>query len=64
MGEAGIREAFTLAPLLDVFAYLYGRGYWIACENHPQYLESRARSLARHMDRIAHTFTLRDVLCR
>ena len=64
VGEAGIREAFTLAPLLDVFAYLYGRGYWIACENHPQYLESRARSLARHMDRIAHTFTLRDILCR
>jgi hypothetical protein len=63
VGKAAVNEAFTLAPLLAVFAYLYGRGDWIASEK-TLYRDSRARSLARHMDRVAYTSTLRDALCQ
>jgi hypothetical protein len=58
-------EAIALTPLLAIYAYLYGRGDWIrqARGARPQF-ESYARSLARHMDRVAKDSTLMETLCK
>lgn len=57
--------AFTLAPLLAMLAYLYGRGDWLGGERarEPQF-ESYVRSLARHMDREASDPHLLELTCR
>jgi hypothetical protein len=65
LSQANIDRAFGLAPLISIFAYLYGRGDWLNDPGKvtPQF-ESYARSLARHMDRAAQDRSLREVLCR
>lgn len=64
LDAAVVGEAFALMPLLAIYAYLYGRGDWIAgVKSRPQF-ESYARSLARHMDRAAKTPELLEALCR
>jgi hypothetical protein len=57
-------KAIALAPLLTIYAYLYGRGDWLGTRpgDHPEF-DSYARSLARHMDRAAKDFSLPEVLC-
>lgn len=63
--EETVHRAQRLAPLLSIFAYLYGRGDWLndTSKVTPQF-ESYARSLARHMDRAAQSPELREALCR
>jgi hypothetical protein len=57
-------EAFSLSPLVAVYAYLYGHGDWPQCaESAPANFESYARSLARHMDRAAMDPSLLEALC-
>lgn len=58
-------EAIALAPLLAIYAYLYGRGDWLGQTKsvEPQF-ESYARSLARHMDRAAQDLSLLEIPCR
>lgn len=65
VSQANVNRACQLAPLLSIFAYLYGRGDWLkdAGRVSPQF-ESYARSLARHMDRAAQDRSLQEVLCR
>ena len=59
-----IEEAFALMPLLAVLSYLYGRGTWLHSDqrNNPN-IETHARSLARHMDRVSQDSRLMEVLC-
>jgi hypothetical protein len=58
-------EVLTLTPLVAIYAYLCGRGYWLSRPEslHPSF-DSYARSLARHMDRAAQDVRLREALCR
>jgi hypothetical protein len=65
LDEQSIEVAFTLMPLLAIFAHLYGRGQWLYCEEQkaPRF-ESCARTLARHMDREARNPLLLDALLR
>jgi hypothetical protein len=58
-----ICEALTLAPLLDIFAYLVGRRDWTEPQARSANFESYARGLARHMDRAARIPALRSLLC-
>jgi hypothetical protein len=60
---ASIEQAFVLAPLLAIYAYLYGRGNWPRAGNVRSHFDSYARSLARHMDRAAQNPKLRELLC-
>jgi hypothetical protein len=64
LDESSIRKANRLAPLLAIFAYLYGRGEWFKDTGkiRPGF-ESYARSLARHMDRAAKNPLLLETLC-
>ena len=57
-------KAIALAPLLTIYAYLYGRGDWLGTRPgvRPEF-DSYARSLARHMDRAAKDLSLLEVLC-
>lgn len=58
-----IDGALRLAPLISVLSYLYGRGEWL---NSPQRCEPRfqsySRSLARHIDRLAHNLGGSEVI--
>lgn len=65
ISHASIERACQLAPLLSIFAYLYGRGDWLwdTSKVTPQF-QSYARSLARHLDRAAQNPELREALCR
>jgi hypothetical protein len=57
-------EAFILAPLLAIYAYLCGRGDWFRRgEGIRAGFEGYARSLARHMDRAAKDSSLLETLC-
>jgi hypothetical protein len=59
-----IDRAFRLATLVAVASYLYGRGDWLTSPTRSSPIfESCARSLARHMDRVAHTDQVREALC-
>jgi hypothetical protein len=59
-----IEQAFVLAPLVAIYAYLYGRGNWPRAGNISPHSDSYARSLARHMDREAQTPALQELLCK
>jgi len=62
--EAGsIEHAFVLAPLLSIYAYLYGRGNWPRVAGTSPQSDSYARSLARHMDLAAQNPELEELLC-
>jgi hypothetical protein len=64
VGEESVRRAQRLAPLLSIFAYLYGRGDWLRDSSKiTPHFESYARSLARHMDRAAENSDLLEALC-
>jgi hypothetical protein len=63
--ESQIEQAFALTPLLAVYSYLLGRGDWLhSAQCTDPYVESHARSLARHMDRAALAPGLLEVICR
>jgi Phosphotransferase enzyme family len=63
LSESTIDDAFIIAPLLAIFAYLYGRGDWIKdYRNIQPGFEGYARSLARHMDRAARNPQLLGIL--
>jgi len=63
--ESQIERAFALTPLLAIFSYLFGRGDWLhSAQREDPYVESHARSLARHMDRAALAPELMEALCR
>lgn len=58
-------EAVKLAPLVAIYAYLYGRGDWLSgVEKRQPEFESYARSLARHMDRAAQELSFPEARCR
>jgi hypothetical protein len=65
ISQASMDLAFQLARPLSIFAYLYGRGDWLRepVRITPQF-ESYARSLARHLDRVARALALEADLCR
>jgi phosphotransferase family enzyme len=64
LGPRQIEQAFRLVPLLAIASYLYGRGDWLVspARNDPRF-ESYARSLARHMDRVARATAVQEALC-
>jgi hypothetical protein len=65
LSQRQIEQAFQLATLLAIASYLYGRGDWLASPRRDDsHFESYARSLARHMDRVAQVTNLREALCR
>lgn len=65
LSESNIDRAFTLAPLLAVATYLYGRGDWLhSPRRHDPAFQSYARSLARHMYRAAQATDLMEPSCR
>jgi Phosphotransferase enzyme family len=65
LSESSIDDAFVIAPLLAIFAYLSGRGDWLKNSRNIQPgFEGYARSLARHMDRAAQNPQLLGILCR
>lgn len=59
-----VEQAFLLTPLLAIASYLYGRGDWLSSphRNDPHF-EGYARSLARHIDRVARADELQEALC-
>jgi hypothetical protein len=59
-----LREAFIYVPMLAIASTLYGRGDWLSSNrrNDPHRL-SYARSLARHIDRVARKPELLGTLC-
>jgi aminoglycoside phosphotransferase (APT) family kinase protein len=64
LGAQSMNEALRLTRLLAIYAYLYGRGHRLDQTDgvQPQF-ESYARSLARHMDRVAQDLSLGEILC-
>jgi hypothetical protein len=63
--ESQLEIGFQLSPLISVLSNLYGRGDWLQSpKRHEDSFMGYARSLARHMDRIARTPGLTEVLCR
>lgn len=59
-----VDEAVRLAPLLAIYAYLYGRGEWLLrTQSVSHHFEGYARSLARHMDRAAKGLSFMEALC-
>lgn len=65
LSRSTIAEACVLAPILAIYSHLYGRGTWLAnAEANPRLNESYARSLTRHLDRVAQNPRLLEVLGR
>jgi hypothetical protein len=63
--EHVIDEALRLAPLISILSYLYGRGDWLSSpRRHNPSFQGYARSLARHMDRIAENTELMETICQ
>jgi hypothetical protein len=60
---ASVEKAIVLAPLLAIYAYLYGRGDWPRIAGDWPQADGYARSLARHMERSAHRPEIRKLLC-
>jgi hypothetical protein len=61
---SAIDEAFALSPLLAMLASLYGRSTWFyASRRNLPHVESQARSLARHMDRLVLDPRFQETLC-
>ena len=54
--EQRIDRALRLTPLVSILSHLYGRGDWLSSsQRHNPSFQGYARSLARHMNRIAET---------
>lgn len=52
--ERQVRTALQITPLISAFSHFYGRGDWLQSpRRHETAFQVHARSLARHMDRIA-----------
>jgi hypothetical protein len=63
--EHMIDKALRLTPLISILSYLYGRGDWLSSpRRHNPSFQGYARSLARHMDRIAENTELMETLCQ
>jgi hypothetical protein len=63
--EHRIDKALSLTPLISILSYLHGRGDWLSSpQRHEASVQSYARSLARHMDRIADNVELMEPLCQ
>lgn len=61
---SAVDEAFALSPLLAMLASLYDRGTWFyASRRNLPHVESLARSLARHMDRLVLDPRFQETLC-
>jgi len=59
-----VRSAIRLVPLVSVLSYLYGRGDWLRSPRRDDpSVQSYARSLARHMDRIVAQGNSQEALC-
>jgi hypothetical protein len=59
-----VRRAIELVPLVSVLSYLYGRGDWLRSPRRDEpAVQSYARSLARHMDRITAEAKPQEALC-
>jgi len=64
LGVSRVDDAFALAPLLAMLSNLYGRGTWLHTpRRNAPHIESYARSLARHMDRLVQDPRLQEALC-
>ena len=63
--EHKIDKALRLTPLISILAYFYGRGDWLSSPRRqdPSF-QGYARSLARHMDRIAENTDLMETICQ
>ena len=63
LSSSQIDRGFALASLVAVASYLYGRGDWLQSSRRldPR-LQSYTRSLARHMDRAAHSLSASGVI--
>ncbi len=60
-----IDKAFQLVPSVSVLSYLYARGGWLkSAIRHQSDFRGHARSLARHLDRIASEARLPEALCQ
>jgi len=65
LSERKIDKALRLTPLISILSCLYGRGDWLSSpRRHDPYFQGYARSLARHMDRIAESAELMETLCQ
>jgi len=59
LSQSQITEALQLAPLLNIFAHLYGRGDWLTTsQRKSQHFQRYARSLTRRMHRETHDLQL------
>jgi len=59
-----VHRAMQFVPLVSVLSYLYGRGDWLRSSRRDEpAVQSYARSLARHMDRIAAEASPQEALC-
>lgn len=65
LAERQIKLALQLAPLLSILSALHGRGDWLdSPERYAPNRLSKARSLARHIDRVSHTPPIQEALCQ
>jgi hypothetical protein len=65
LSERKIDKALRLTPLISILSCLYGRGDWLSSpRRHDPFFQGYARSLARHMDRMAESTELMETLCQ
>jgi len=65
LSEKQIEGALRLTPLVSVLSYLVGRNHWLhTSRRRDEAVRSYARSLARHLDRIASQITIEDHVCQ
>ena len=63
--EHQIERALRLTPLISILSYLYGRGDWLSSpQRHDPSFQGYARSLARHMDRVATSIEFTETSCQ
>jgi hypothetical protein len=63
--EHQVDRALRLTPLISILSYLYGRGDWLSSpQRHDPSFQGYARSLARHMDRVAASIEFTETSCQ
>lgn len=62
LSDAQMDRALALTPLLAILSCLYGRGSWLASNEHDSDFQGYTRSLARYMDRAAQNPQLLEAL--
>jgi hypothetical protein len=64
LSQSQIAEALQLAPLVNIFVHLYGRGDWLTTSQRKSpHFQRYARSLTRRMNREAHDLQLARFAC-